>query len=416
MTKPAKEKHGWAAKVMALLLAALWLGTGYVLAAGELPDVWTAFAAYSGPSVSARADAFYTGAEAQVTSSDYRNAAKDIYAALQTAQGKRELRNFYLIRDKEGFLYTGDFYGTYDMGMEMYAERLAVMHDTLQQSAASSPFLFVGTASRQGDAQAAAMAGYPLSLNAVRQMDELLFRLFGKQIDTLDLRFTAMHAMPREEMFYRTDPHWTTTAAFQAFVHIVDCLQAQYGLVLDPGGIYRNPDNYVVERYEDAFLGEYGQSAGIYISGMEDFVLIRPAAPSSFLLHEGVGAGDFFDTLLFQQLLGAGNAYDSQPTNVYLGRDSFSRTITNHSLPNGPKLLLIGDSNFKPVAAFLAQLCSELVFLNPLEAGEGDSIEAYLENNVYDGVIVACSPESVGEAFFPYYAEAASMNMPVPGL
>ena len=90
-----------------------------------------------------------------------------------------------------------------------------------------------------------------------RNMDLFLSRIRDAGINTIDLRDNIVEEnIDIEDLFYRTDHHWTTPAGLWATQMIVQGLNDTCGYDIDTS-IF-DKDNYNFTEWKDCWLGEQG--------------------------------------------------------------------------------------------------------------------------------------------------------------
>ncbi|MDL2288089.1 hypothetical protein LJC32_01750 [Oscillospiraceae bacterium OttesenSCG-928-F05] len=393
--------------VFAVLFLVMWALSVYAIALPALPGVGTLVAETFSELWETRAvpvsqapDALYKAVEAEMLyASDVRDKSKEPFAAIQIAQGKRETRSFLYVKDRDGFLHRGSFYQVEDSRITEYAKLLRSLRERLPQETA---LLFVGGPPRYAAGQTPVYGGYPVDRRSGRNMEALQLQLFENGVDTLDLNYTQVSALDREALFYKTDSRWTTEGAFLAFQAIADTLEGRYGLPVDPGGVFRDRQNYTATRAPDFILGDMGKSTGAFFSGRDAFIHLAPAVKTAF---SAAPYGKEAETVQgrFEDVLSVKAAGEAQAFRSYLGGPEPQIRIQNRLAETGPKVLLIGDKSFAPVGAFLAAAVSELTVVTP-GTGSAPSLSRLLREGSYDAVIIGCQPGSIENAFFSYFA------------
>lgn len=219
--------------------------------------------------------------------------------------------------------------------------------------------------------------------------------LVSGECDTYDLReLIYEQGLDYSSLFYNTDHHWNAQTGLWASGVITEKLIEAYGLDLDD--TYLSKENYIFTVYENYMLGSYGKRAGIYYSGLDDFVLIEPTYETDYyLMIPSLGVikeGSYSETILFKQHL-SNNYYSDDPGRVYTG-DNYSLMIINNRLAkNNTRILLIKDSFSKSVIPSFASTCSELHIID-LRTFEGSVLEYALKNNI-DVIVVMYNPSVV---------------------
>lgn len=138
-----------------------------------------------------------------------------------------------VVKDNHGNLQ----FMTYDVDFTGIENDLAVY------TAGDSPVIFVQPPTKfiEGYTE------FPPSLEdkTTENVDALMAILQSyDDIETLDLRQPASEELNPENMFFRTDHHWTIETAFWAVDKTVDFIKAETGLDLDPDGYYTDLVNW----------------------------------------------------------------------------------------------------------------------------------------------------------------------------
>jgi len=222
-------------------------------------------------------------------------------------------------------------------------------------------------------------------------------------------RVLAESDLPPSQYRYKTEPHWTTQAAFEVYLSLLEWMGRQPDSSYD-FAFYTERNNYNQTMYEESFSGQLGQLVGIPYAGYNDFMLIQPCFETSFTLDYSKLSllpqvqGDFASVLLEQHWMNTDNPYERNLYSMYLTSVDSFRQILNDSNPNGPKVLLTGDTYMLPVATFLATAASDLCLLWPYSVPDmdkdADNLVEYIERNDFDYVVIGMSPGSLyGGAF-----------------
>lgn len=197
-----------------------------------------------------------------------------------------------------------------------------------------------------------------------------------------------------DDIFFKTDHHWTPKAGF--FVHSGICkeLKERYGF--EYNSQYTDLNNYNIKTYENWFLGSYGKKCGTYFTGsrVDDFDLITPKFETDFTeeipVKNSIRNGSFEDTLLYKEYL-AKDYYIFNNYITYSGGDFRLQKIINNKIENGKKILVIRSSFGCVVTPFLALHAKELHVIDTRDgdypAGEKVNVEEYIKEIKPDYVI-----------------------------
>ncbi len=187
--------------------------------------------------------------------------------------------------------------------------------------------------------------------------DDLLAGLAQRNVDHLDLRKEIKEqGLDHASLFYKTDSHWTTEAAFWAYTTICDTLEERYGFTIDDAVINRN--NFTATTYENIFLGSQGKRVGTLYAGTDDLDVLLPNFGTKLRyevpVHQFYKEGKFSETVMDYAHVETVDYYNKSPYYVYSGGDYPLSHITNLNQPDGKKVLLVRDSFSCAVAPFLS--------------------------------------------------------------
>ncbi len=226
---------------------------------------------------------------------------------------------------------------------------------------------------------------------------DVFLSLIGQEgVPYLDLR-EEMHkdGLEHYEAFFKTDHHWTIETAFWAYGTMVECLEEV--LVTEVPQEYTDIASYNMETYENCVLGSNGRKAGVVYGGLDDITLIYPqfdtemsfAAPEEGIYRKG----DFKEAFMDYSFLEGENLYEMSQYNVYIGEDYPTTEQLCREAPSDKKILLIKDSYFRPVQAFLGMTFSQVNTLD-MRYFTG-SVEEYIEKVQPDIVLLCYNPYMV---------------------
>ncbi|SFR76453.1 DHHW family protein [Anaeromicropila populeti] len=315
------------------------------------------------------------------------------YGALQLLLEKHEMNQFSIGVDRDGFLHPSNFIESFDQKQAKdLAKNVSALKKKLDEQ--KTELLVMTPPDRFYDGKINGYLGIPYS-NFSQYIDLYYNCLSSYDIDSLDLRPAFIHSgLAKEQLYYKTDHHWTIRGAFLAFQELITFLNENYALQLDPDGYYRDWNHYTTIHYPNAYLGSYGRKTGAVYAGLDDFDLILPKFNTSFEFkrtnEEGfiTYQGSFEDTLINKSILTIKDLFQQDLYSCYLDGVLYSYgKITNRLNPNGAKILLIRDSYSSPLAAFLSSVCGEVDVLYPVLFEE--SILSFLSENHYDMVILS---------------------------
>lgn len=333
----------------------------------------------------------------------------EAYGALQLLMGKNEENSFDNVKDKEGYLFGGDFWTGFGDDQKMLAERMRRLMDYMAEKDTKVGFVLCPEKTAREEA---CYRGIPYH-SFEKLGDDLLSWLAYYNVPHLDLRKTIENTgLSYEETWYRTDHHWTPRAAFEGYKEVVNWMNAEFGAGLDPEGITRDIANYDQIYYPSTMLGSQGRDTGIiYAGGMEDFTAVIPKEPGNYqwsYSDTDRREGSFREAFLEEDLYGL-DPYYVNADNYYLHSiTSYSRQL-NLDIENGERILLLRDSFASPVGAFLAQNFRQVDMLWSLQYSP-EKLEEYLEEHSYDYIIVMLYPSNLSESGFPFFTERPELE------
>lgn len=349
------------------------------------------------------AEQFTSGAEKLYSDGlAFKNSFIRLWALSQRIGGSRILEDAeygYLIRDSENKLH---FHAerTPDERLEECAESTAAFARKCAEE--GIPFLYIQAPNKNLRGHTVFPAG---AVNASGEDADIFLSLLDRKGTAyLDLReyFDALPDPRKSGLFYATDHHWTTGAAFDGFAQTVGELDRRFGLALDPDGFFRDAGNYKSTVYEDCFIGSLGRRVTDMLCTPDDYTFIEPDFETDYTVYDllaGDGAGptvpsregNFREALVAEDLL-----TDPDPeTNrhaAYFRWDYGDLVIRNNRCENSLRILLIKDSFALPFAAFLSSCVSELHMID-LRDENAPVPEEYVRRYDFDAVMVLYNTE-----------------------
>ena len=248
-------------------------------------------------------------------------------------------------------------------------------------------------------------------------MNELLVYLDRLGIEVLNLD----ELMPNEnisydELFYKTDHHWTSYGAFEATKIISETIKDKFGEDLDPTGYYLGPDSYTKELYKGHMLGSMGRGTGVAYSGIEDFEAYFPNFEGNYKRYtidekgmETENSGNFVETLYDMSVLEDDiDYYKVSQYALYMDEIRPVEEVVNLDNPDGPSIAMVRDSYMAPVIPFLAPMCSRIDAVWSLEDLDELEISDYIrdkydEGICYDYFIIEVYPYNLDEQAFRFF-------------
>lgn len=334
-----------------------------------------------------------------------RYMAVEAYGAIQMLMGKHEVDDFEVVSDRSGYLHNGNFWTGFGDDTQELALRVRRLQDDLSSKGTQVGFVLMPMkTAREGTKY----AGIPYN-DFSSQSDTMLRWLRYYDVQTLDMeKVLAETGLTYEETFFKTDHHWTPRAAFAGFCGIVDWMNERWDAGLDPGKIYRSPENYERLCWKERMLGSQGRKTGIlYAGGREDYEAVVPRLDGEFyrMYRESDGdekekTGGITDTLM--EMEPQGDIYKVSVNTMYLDEIKPYEHIENLNRPDGVRILMLRDSFASPVGVFMSQVCGQCDLLWTQRYGS-EEIKKILQEQHYDYVIVSVYPENLSFKNFPYY-------------
>lgn len=195
-------------------------------------------------------------------------------------------------------------------------------------------------------------------------------------------------------IYFKTDHHWSIETAFQVYTTILKYIQDNYDDINMDFDLLTDKDNFNFEILKQNFLGSQGLKVGASYSGLDDFAVISPKFETDIELSQIINGklnhqknGNYLETILYPEYLEVVGKYSSTSYGAYTIRNNAIRVISNKSAQNDKKLLVIGDSFSEPVASFLSLGFAETRSLSPQE-GRGANVNIYKYINDYNPDVV----------------------------
>lgn len=330
------------------------------------------------------------------------------YGYTQKLMGKREFNNFSFVRDEDGMIYYGALTTFEVPDMPEYVARVRRMKECVEQK--GQKFLLVLPPSKVLSGVSQVPPSWPIN-DPNEAMDRFLHLLQQNGVATIDLRFAMQQSQePLDELFFKTDHHWTPKAAFYGSAEIVKAIKEKYNDDWDPEGFYTDIDNYNSYKYSQCMLGSNGRNAGAVFSGLDDFEFLWPKFETDFTwsdyAHDKESRGQFSDSLLdVEELTASGDIYSARANAIYLHEVTSRDKITNHLNPDGPSVTVLRDSYFSPVACFLAPMCSQIDMAWGRSTRNDMDFEKYVKDSDSDYVILEIYPYNIDEESFNFFVE-----------
>lgn len=329
----------------------------------------------------------------------------ECYGAISRAIGKKEVNGFSYGIDKNGAYEPINFWVDADeTDFRNYAQQLVLFRDDVEKN--GGHFLFLLFPHKMNESWNEGYKGLPYN-DFNEQADALLEWLEFYGVDYIDFRETMKASnLSFEEMFYKTDHHWTGYAAFLAFQELVDHMNTKYDAGLDPEGFYTDVNNYEIKRVENTFLGSAGRNVGTSFAktDLEDFQTVTPLFNTNLQWTTHDESEPPASSLIMKEMVTYEEPYKSDAYKFYMNGVNTRDQITNFDNPDGPTMFFIRDSYASPIIMDMLPMFSEI----DCSWGKYTS-DRYVKNDVIeakpDYVLVGYYPEDLTEEFFKFYKE-----------
>lgn len=331
----------------------------------------------------------------------------EAYGEIQKLLGKQEFNRFSFIKDTDGMMYYGSVYNSLGTDLEGYAENVRRMQDVVEAKGAKLIVVIPPAKVLYGVSEV--NRAWPIN-DPNGRMDKFLNLLMEKEVFAVDMR-PAMQKSgePLKNLFFKTDHHWTPLAAFYAARELVKQVNVQYGDNWDPQGYYTDLSNYNTKLYEQCMLGSTGRNTGMRYSGLDDYLLLYPECDMEFTWinyeDDEEKSGSFTEAFLDMSKLHTTDLYHESANMVYLQEVVTHDKIENHSNENGPKLTVLRDSYFSPMACFLAPMCSEMDMIWEKRTQNDMDFEQFVRESDADYVILEIYPYDLTAESFDFFHE-----------
>lgn len=317
----------------------------------------------------------------------------ELYGAMQRLLRKRQIENFTIYKNNYGRLVMPRSELSNDE-IQAKADELGSVLQYLDEK--KIPYLYIES---------------PLP---IKSEDELPYGVKdysyvnAKKLHKMISNITTLNVaesinVSNQEMFYRTDHHWSGDASFETYKAVEDWLLKEN--IINS----RKGDSKFERTAVSGFLGSYGVKVGHIYAGTDDYVYYLPKFRTNFI-YEGkdvedkvtnVQQGEWGSALIDKSILDNSDYYNKY--NAALWGNSGENRIINLADTDGKKLLIISHSYGRPLAAYLALDLHETRQIDPQEGRfEGDYIE-YIDDYNPDAVLFLCEFE--GEIIGSYRAE-----------
>ena len=173
-------------------------------------------------------------------------------------------------------------------------------------------------------------------------------RGLGDSVNWVDA-YSVLNSHKTEKLYYKTDLHWTTQAAFYVF------REAAAGLGIE-GDV---SDDYVSYTVTDSFNGVLASKSGVGLNEKESIEIYAPASGDDDVVVNYVDEAKKTSSLYDSSKLETRDKYA-----VFLGGNTSVMDIRTVS-PSGKRLLVVKDSFANCFIPFLTPHYREIVVVDP---------------------------------------------------
>lgn len=321
----------------------------------------------------------------------------EAYAIVYKVLGKNEENSFKYVRDKNGMLYSGNFWNTAPVSTSEYVKRLNVIRKKVEGS--NTKLVVLMFPQKYYEKWTDGYKGIPYNdFNEIYDELTAYFRYYS--IDYVDYReYFLKNEWKSNEIFFGADHHWRIEAAFAGYQEMVNHLNDKYEADLDP--YYTDINNYDVVTHEKAYIGSQGRDAGIAYAGLDDFTVITPKFTRHYYMKINRGEkgwdekeGNAFDTILTLSHLDKTDYYDKDLYSIYLSGVLPQQFITNKDNEDGLKVMFIRDSYSSPLAVFFSPYCSQMDLYWSINTS-AEEMETAIETGEYDYIFIGLAVDSI---------------------
>jgi len=211
---------------------------------------------------------------------------------------------------------------------------------------------------------------YPKYSNNVNQ-EELIKEIYNSvgSAQSIDI-FEYLKNHQEENIYYRTDHHWTTLGAYYGYEAIMDAFGMEIiGL-----------DKYNKEVVDNKFQGTI-QSKVNYDIGYDEIIKYVPTFEVDYLMTLNEDKSTETNSLYDEKKLTSKEKYA-----VFLGGNNAATRIKNASVENNKKILIIKDSYSHCMTPFIVNNYSEVLLLDMRYFMGG--IDTFLNGEEFDDILI----------------------------
>lgn len=340
----------------------------------------------------------------------------EAYGAIYNVIGKNEENNFKYVRDKNGHLFGGDFLNIPTYDAKDVARGMRRLMDMAEEKNTKVVAMIYPSKYNEKWSD----GSYGMVYQEYNKFNDELFRwLRYYDVPYVDYKdYFENIGWTEDELYYKTDRHWTVKAAFAGFIQMTRFLNRRFNAGLDE--YYLGYKNYKIEEYENVFLGSQGRDASVAYAGLDDYTTIIPKFDTNYEIYHYTekmvpishNKGNITDTLITREKYFRYVDYYKRDLNkIYLEGVCHYTTIKNLNNPDGLKVLYIRDSYASPVAVFFSSYCSQTDLIWGARANENFILQNIDETD-YDYIFIAMASDSAATTGYTFFMDnqEASIN------
>lgn len=230
----------------------------------------------------------------------------------------------------------------------------------------------------------------------VYNSNQMLKSIKKNNVDYID--FNQEFADKKEDIFYKTDHHWKTEVAFEAYKITAEYLKNNYRIDYDSA--WTDENNYNKYEFDNYYFGSLIGRTGKQYSGREAFQYMTPKFETSFEYEKytNINNLDYTKKGDFENIYINNGKLDGSASSYYVyngGNYSFVK-IKNNNMKNNMKLLLIKDSFAIPFEPFLSLNFEEVTMID-LRYIKNFNLCGYINENKPDVTIMLHSTRTYGD-------------------
>lgn len=261
--------------------------------------------------------------------------------------------NFQYLKDENGYLHK---LGNHNLKIELPKD-IIDLHSYALENGIDIPFLYI-----QNPLRVNLQSGFPLKDTSF--MDELAQRSYD-MLTTEGIPILEI-STPVETTYFKTDMHANTLSQVAAMSEMIDFLEDHSDIRFTNKDLLELENEKLYSKESYLLVGGYTRSIGQYFTDQDWFEMYTPLFDTSFtveFLDFGVGNTGSFHEIVARYPENI-NDYTYWITSMVWYSHSLYKIVNNLN-PEGPKIIIVGDSAALTGMSYLAMTCSELLIFDP---------------------------------------------------